>query len=324
MKRLSFIALEALLTLASFAGHCYAQSPAVCNFAGTYTVPTAAAGSATYFDNRKQGCYQWRVTYTATGFSALSVQLESAPDNGGVPGSWSAMTPTDGSNPSTSTNTATIGAHQSAAFVRLNLVTATGSGSLTYQTWGANSTSNIAGTSGGGGGGGALTQIAKVVATGVQNSFTFSSIPGSYSTLILQVFGSSKTSATSEDVWVQFNGDTSSNYSNSNFFNSASNTAYTSYGNVNTNTPDFCTISGATATYKGGICILSIPGYASSFTKAASIQNSAPVSATNKDLQNHYSGIFWNSTSAITSMLISTFTGANFVAGSTAILYGMN
>lgn len=122
----------------------HAQVP--CVVQGSFT----ASGTSVVIDNRKSGCYQWRVAYTSVGFSVISIQLESSPDNS----TWSAFTGstvvTDGSNPSTSTSDAIIGVHSTSAFVRLNLVTATGTGTLTYQVWGANSTSNIAQLASGG------------------------------------------------------------------------------------------------------------------------------------------------------------------------------
>jgi hypothetical protein len=122
-----------------------AQSgPVPCQVTGALT----ATGQSMTIDNRRTQCYQWRVAYSNFGFSAISVQLEEAPDNGGVPGTWAAFTGssvvTDGTNPQTNTNAALIGVHSAAAWVRLNLVTATGSGTFYYQVWGANSTSNIA------------------------------------------------------------------------------------------------------------------------------------------------------------------------------------
>jgi hypothetical protein len=119
---------------------------------GTFT----GTGTSIVIDNRRTGCYQWRVTYSNEGYSALSIQLENAPDSGGVPGSWSAFTGstvvTDGSNPSTNSSFATIGIHSTASFVRLNLTSATGTGAVTYQVWGANSTS-VAGVQSSGSGG---------------------------------------------------------------------------------------------------------------------------------------------------------------------------
>ena len=121
----------------------HAQAPVPCTIQGTFT----ASGTSAQIDNRRTGCYQWRVNYASTGFSVISIQLEEAPDAGGVPGTWAAFTGSsvvvDGSNPSTSTNSAIIGVHSGAAWVRLNLATATGTGQVTYQVWGANSTPNF-------------------------------------------------------------------------------------------------------------------------------------------------------------------------------------
>jgi hypothetical protein len=37
------------------------------------------SGTSTSYDNRSRGCYNWRFTYSSTGFSALSIQVEGAP-----------------------------------------------------------------------------------------------------------------------------------------------------------------------------------------------------------------------------------------------------
>ncbi len=51
---------------------------------------TANASSA-QFDNRFIGCKTWYVAYTSTGFPALTLTFESAPDNNGAPGAWVAF-----------------------------------------------------------------------------------------------------------------------------------------------------------------------------------------------------------------------------------------
>jgi hypothetical protein len=51
---------------------------------------TADAVSAS-FDNRFIGCKTWYVAYTSTGFPALTLTFQSAPDNGGVAGAWGAF-----------------------------------------------------------------------------------------------------------------------------------------------------------------------------------------------------------------------------------------
>ncbi len=48
-------------------------------------------GSSASFDNRFLGCKTFYVAYTNTGFPALTLTFESAPDNNGVPGAWVAF-----------------------------------------------------------------------------------------------------------------------------------------------------------------------------------------------------------------------------------------
>lgn len=133
-----------------FAGFALGQSPVPCQVTGTLT----ATGQSAVIDNRRSECYQLRLAYTSTGFSGISIQVEWAPDNnGGLPpvSGWTAFSGaavSDGTNPATSTTGALIGIHQTGAWLRVNLTTATGSGVLIYQFWGANSTSNIAGAFG--------------------------------------------------------------------------------------------------------------------------------------------------------------------------------
>jgi len=51
---------------------------------------TANASSAS-FDNRFIGCKTWYVAYTSTGFPALTLTFQSAPDASGAPGAWVAF-----------------------------------------------------------------------------------------------------------------------------------------------------------------------------------------------------------------------------------------
>ncbi len=50
-----------------------------------------ANGSSAQFDNRFIGCKTWYVAYTSTGFPALTLTFESAPDASGAPGAWVAF-----------------------------------------------------------------------------------------------------------------------------------------------------------------------------------------------------------------------------------------
>lgn len=61
----------------------------------------SADASSASFDNRFIGCKTWYVAYTSTGFPALTLTFQSAPDNSGVPGAWVAFAGTlvEGVNP---------------------------------------------------------------------------------------------------------------------------------------------------------------------------------------------------------------------------------
>lgn len=110
-----------------------------CNIAGSFT----ATGDSIVLDNTRLGCYQWRVAYTSTGFSGVSISLQSANSfNGSFADFSGATVVTDGTNPSTATTHAIIGIHSNGAFVKIHLGTATGSGTVIYQVWGANSTTS--------------------------------------------------------------------------------------------------------------------------------------------------------------------------------------
>jgi hypothetical protein len=58
-------------------------------------------GSSPAFDNRFIGCKTWYVAYTNTGFPALTLTFEDAPDASGAPGAWVAFAGTvvEGMNP---------------------------------------------------------------------------------------------------------------------------------------------------------------------------------------------------------------------------------
>ncbi len=64
-----------------------------------------ADGSSQTVNNRQAGCIDWQLSYNASGASALSLLVESAPDNNGSPGTWVPFVGTvnTGVNPNTAT-----------------------------------------------------------------------------------------------------------------------------------------------------------------------------------------------------------------------------
>lgn len=102
--------------------------------AGTSTTPTMGGGQ-----NTRYGCFVWRMLYFVNGFSAVSILVQAAPDNSGVPGSWASFSGTacgsppcltDGSNPNTSITFAATGLAGGPPWLRVTLSSATGTGGV--------------------------------------------------------------------------------------------------------------------------------------------------------------------------------------------------
>ena len=79
-------------------------------------------GSSAQFDNRFLGCKTWHVSYTSTGFPAVTLTVESASDNGGVPGVWGAAgAVVEGVNPNVAVTEASTVLYGYAPWYRVTL-----------------------------------------------------------------------------------------------------------------------------------------------------------------------------------------------------------
>ena len=110
------------------------------------------------------GISSWILVYYVSGFSGISIVLQSAPDNAGVPGSWGTFAGTvltntqypgsSGTNPNTATTSAFTGFAGYYPWMRVNLTSITGTGKVIGALYGYyNSTLAEAGSGGGGGSG---------------------------------------------------------------------------------------------------------------------------------------------------------------------------
>ena len=131
--------LALLLTLGSFAA--YGQSPD-CQFTQTFT----ATGYGVTVSNQAVAnlgtqCTTWRLSYYADGMTALSIQIEGAPDANGSAGTFAAVPTTacsstvqppctlDGANPLTNANHATEAFRGYYAWIALDVTIFTPTGS---------------------------------------------------------------------------------------------------------------------------------------------------------------------------------------------------
>jgi hypothetical protein len=112
-----------------------------CQFFFTFTAATNSLPTGSGFDQRQQGCNTWSIVYFNSGFSALSLLFQSAPNNNGVAGNWGTGFPVQqtivaGSNPQTNTTGGFLWIVGQNAFTRVQLTSATGSGIVTGAAFG--------------------------------------------------------------------------------------------------------------------------------------------------------------------------------------------
>ena len=178
---------------------------------------------------------------------------------------------------------------------------------------------------GGGGGSGALTQIAQQTLSSPVSFVTFSSIPATFTTLILIVSTASSTGGTgTASIQMQFNGDSGGNYDWVYILGTIS--AATS-GDAGSQTSLFVgnIPQAGDATNSAGSATITIPSYAATTFLHNFLANNFAIanSLTGSALQLIQTGGVWNNTAAINSITLNCSSG-NFIAGSVFTLYGQS
>jgi hypothetical protein len=171
-----------------------------------------------------------------------------------------------------------------------------------------------AAANGSAGGGGALTKISETVLASTTATVTFSAIPGTYRSLILRI--TCQASVTSSPILeIQLNGDTAAHYGGMLFYNGGTNTEYTATALQFNGFNSAQTL--ATAPSSGTLVFHDYAGTTFSKVAHGTFCRADSIAAL-------FSGTIdgvWNSTAAITSMVIFLSTGS-FLAGSVFSLYG--
>jgi len=164
------------------------------------------------------------------------------------------------------------------------------------------------------------TLIASNTLSSSAASVTFSSIPSTYTDLVLRYAARSDTSTTSLNITL--NSDTATNYSSTYVYGDGTNAVSgrdTSVANINEAVKS--NSSGSTANTFTNDEIY-IPSYQASQNKPLS---SFAAFETNS-ATNTYVGVgahLWRNTAAVTSIQLALAGGANFVSGSSFFLYGI-
>jgi hypothetical protein len=154
------------------------------------------------------------------------------------------------------------------------------------------------------------TPIATYTATANVSTFTFSSIPSTYTDLIISASLKNNTGA-GYNLFIRFNGDTGSNYSTTELWGTgsaagSSRTTNAVYAQLMRN--DNSNFSGST---------VSIQNYSNTTTNKTGISRTSSTNSPSVFLS------LWRSTAAINSITFLQESPANIVAGSTLTLYGV-
>lgn len=165
------------------------------------------------------------------------------------------------------------------------------------------------------------TLIASNTLSSSAASVTFSSIPSTYTDLVVRWSTRSDRSSVSDTMKLRLNSDTGNNYSWTYLLGNGS--AASSGVNSALDYDSLGAADGATATsntFANGE--LYIPNYLSSTKKPMSSINAQEDNNTAAQLW--VNALLWQGTAAITSLTFSVNIGPNFVSGSSFFLYGIS
>ena len=158
--------------------------------------------------------------------------------------------------------------------------------------------------------------IATTTLGSAQNSVTFSSIPGSYTDLVL--IASCRLASAGFAATLQFNGDTGSNYSVTELYGNGSSAGSGRNSNIAAAYQTNNLALGATASVYSPL-IINIMNYSNSTTYKTVLSRFSNANTGVDAIVN-----LWRSTNAINEVKIGlTGTGGNYASGSTFTLYGI-
>jgi hypothetical protein len=168
------------------------------------------------------------------------------------------------------------------------------------------------------------TQIgsAVVVGSGGAATMTFTSIPSTYTDLVVKISARSSRSAARDELQVVFNS-TASSYSGKNIIGFDTNSV-ASYDSSPSTYLAGLNISGSSATASTfGSTEIYIPNYAGSTNKSLSVDTVGENNSSTSWIVGLNAGL-WSNTAAITSITLSVTSTFSFVQYSTAYLYGVS
>lgn len=161
----------------------------------------------------------------------------------------------------------------------------------------------------------AFESIATTTASGSQNSLTFSSIPTTYQHLQIRFMSFSS----GENTYLRFNSDSGSNYIRHGLYGNG--TTAGAFGSTAQTSIDSGAYGTDESTTNPFVAIIDIHDY-NSTSKTKTVRIFSGADKNGSGAVNLFSGL-WNSTSAITSITLTTTAAGNWTSNSTFALYGI-
>jgi hypothetical protein len=158
--------------------------------------------------------------------------------------------------------------------------------------------------------------IANATASGSQNTISFTSIPSTYTDLLLRASLRSNSAVTYDTIYLILNGSTSSFQFKTIQGNGS---AATSYGNSNNTIGDIDGANNTANTFS--LLDLYLPNYLASNNKSYSVDFAHEQNGTTAYLE--LEAGLWSNTAAITSLGVQLYGSLTFTTNSTFYLYGI-
>ena len=154
-------------------------------------------------------------------------------------------------------------------------------------------------------------------------TLTFSGIPNTYTDLILKVDAKTDAGTIQDNLNLQFNGDTASNYTTMSISGSPGITGSVQNNTAGTSATIYAGAEGSNTSGANtfGMCEVNMPNYTST-TKKLFRGRAISCGSTTLSVMNQF-GITYNNTTAISSITIFRTTGTTFLTGSRFDLYGI-
>jgi hypothetical protein len=164
------------------------------------------------------------------------------------------------------------------------------------------------------------TLISSNVLSTTAASVTFSAIPSTYTDLVLSISARSDYAGANDQIKLQLNTDTSTNYSMTRLYGDGANAASTANSNQSPTFLGYFSGGGSTSNTFGSTSIY-LPSYAVSQNKPISVHSVMETNATTAFM--NVTASLWRNTAAVNQIVMTTLNAANFVSGSSFYLYGI-